>query len=143
MSTYDILVNCLPFGLFMSALFILQLIFTLLCPVFGISLKDAFLGANYDGFNIMNFINARGYLFNLVKSCVTGYVVTVLSAVIVFIVAGKRVKNVSFMRKVWLSLIWPFFLVIQFPMDVQALFSKNLGWKVIPHSDGTRIHNLK
>ena len=52
------------------------------------------------------------------------------------------IKNVSFIKKVLISILWPLFLSIQFIMDIQALFSKNLGWKPIPHNDQTSFEHV-
>jgi hypothetical protein len=38
--------------------------------------------------------------------------------------------------------MWPIFLLIQLPMDVQAFFSRNLGWKPIPHNDQTTFEHV-
>jgi len=142
-STYDILVNCLPFGLIMTGLAILQVILTLFCPLFGISLHETFLGVSDPNASfIMHIINAKGFLYTTLRSVIMGYIGSVITAIVVFILGHKRIKNVSLPRKIWLTIVWPLFLFIQFPMDVQALFSKNLGWKVIPHQDKTRIGNL-
>lgn len=142
MSTYDIFINCMPFCLVMTGLFLLQLIMTFLSPLFGISLRDAFLATSYDS-AIMNIIHPTGYLWNLARTCIMGYIGTLISAIIVFILGRKRIKNVSFIKKVWYTLIWPFFLLIQFPIDIQALFSKNLGWKPIPHDSAKAIQEVE
>ena len=60
-----------------------------------------------------------------------------------FIVEHKRIKNISLGLKILSALCWPLFLAIQFIIDIQAVLSRNLGWKPIPHKDDTRIHNLK
>ena len=63
-------------------------------------------------------------------------------AIIVFIVCRKRIFHVSLGKKILVSLVWPLFLMIQFPIDFVAMCSRNLGWKVIPHDDKTTINTL-
>jgi meiotically up-regulated gene 157 (Mug157) protein len=48
-------------------------------------------------------------------------------------------KDISVFKKIILCILWPFFIFIQLPIDIQALFSKNLGWKTIPHGDKGQI----
>ena len=54
-----------------------------------------------------------------------------------FVIERKRIKNVSVARKILISVLWPLFLLIRIPIDAQALFSRHLGWKPIPHKDQT------
>ena len=70
------------------------------------------------------------------------YVVCLIQAVVVFIAERKRLQGLSFGRIVILSLLWPLFILIQYPIDIVALFQKNCGWKVIPHTDTTSFENL-
>ena len=66
-----------------------------------------------------------------------GYVIEVLRAALIFIVERDRIKNVSWWKKTLICLLWPVFIVISVPIEFIALFSKNVVWKPIPHTDTT------
>jgi hypothetical protein len=73
------------------------------------------------------------------RSLAMYYLVTLFQAVSCFIAAGEKAKDISVFKKIILCILWPFFIFIQLPIDIQALFSKNLGWKTIPHGDKGQI----
>jgi hypothetical protein len=125
-SLYDIFINCMPILLVTLGIGVLQFICTLFAPLFGISFGAAMLG----------------WLKTFGMSCLAFYVANFISAIVIFIAEHKRIQGVVWWRKVLITLLWPLFLMIQFPIDVVALFSKNLGWKVIPHSDTTDFETL-
>lgn len=125
-STYDILINIMPFCLVLTTISILQFIMLLFSPLFGISLGPVLLE----------------WLKRMLFVSVTTYATGLLSAIVIFILERKRIKNVSFFKKVVMSLVWPLFLLLQFPIDVVAVFNKNCGWKTIPHDDVTDFETL-
>ena len=90
----------------------------------------------------MNLWTSDGLLISLIRSGVFSYAGMILMAVAVFIVERRRIRGVGFAKKVLITLLWPLFLAIQLPMDIQAFFSKNLGWKPIPHSDKTTFEHV-
>ena len=63
-------------------------------------------------------------------------------AALMFVIERRRIHGVSFIKKVFICLLWPLFLMIQLPMDIQAFFSRNLGWKPIPHNDKTLFEHV-
>ena len=126
MSLYDIFINCMPICLVTLGIGLAQLICYLFAPLAGISL----------GFALLQWLKMFGWMM------LTFYITCFLQAGVVFIAERKRIKDLSFGRKLALCLVWPLFLLIQYPMDVVALFQKNIGWKVIPHTDTTSIENL-
>ena len=83
-----------------------------------------------------------GLLFTWLRSTALSYILTALIAVLVFIIERRRIKGVSFGMKVLIALAWPIFLLIQLPIDVQAFFSRHLGWKPIPHKDKTSFEHV-
>lgn len=137
-SLYDITVNILPSPLFLFVISALQLILMLLAPVFdkNVTMHQVLFGEN------MNFWRSDGMLFTLARSFVYSYVTMMLSAILIFVIEHKRIKNVSFPLKVLAVLVWPIFLMIQLFMDVQAFFSRHLGWKPIPHKDQTTFDHV-
>lgn len=125
-SVYDMFINCMPVCAIVTAIGALQMIAYLLSPLFGVPLVDA----------VMKCLTTLG--FSLFSFCVTN----LFTAIITFIAERKRIKGVSFGHKVLITLFWPLFVLIQFPIDIIAIFKKNLGWKPIPHEDTTNFEAL-
>ncbi len=142
MSIWDILMNCLPFCLVLGFIGILQYILLAFSPLFGIDFMSVLLGDFEAHEWWYNILFNQGVAWGAIRSFVGSYIGMVLLAVIVFIVCRKRIFHVSFGMKVLISLVWPLFLMLQFPIDFVAMCSKGLGWKVIPHADATTIHSL-
>lgn len=136
-SLYDITAYILPSPLFMLVLQILEFLLMMFAPIFdpNVTMEYVFMG-NYD------FWSSTGIVYILARLAVISYIGMFLMAAITFIAEGKRVKGVSIWRKIVISLFWPLFLLIQFPIDVQAFFSRNLGWKPIPHKDQTSFDKV-
>lgn len=126
-STYDLMANSLPFCLLYVFLWVGQFIMLLFAPLFGITLAPLLLAM----------------IINLGWTLLTGYITFALSAALLFVVERKRIPKMSFMKKVAISLVFPLFMGLQFPIDVVALCSRNLAWKVIPHKDTTTANQVK
>ena len=141
-SVYDIMVNTTPAPLFMLLLQILQFILTVTAPLVDRSLtyRRVFVG-DKAGF-WQSFWLSDGLLFTWLRSTVISFIFTALIAVLIFIIERRRIKGVSFGMKVLITLAWPLFLLIQIPIDVQALLSRHLGWKPIPHKDKTSFEHV-
>ena len=90
----------------------------------------------------MNLLWSSGLLFGWLRSMALSFRTIFIGAWLVFFIDRKRVKGVPWWRKLLIALFWPLFLGIQFLMDVQALFSRNLAWKPIPHSDQTSFDHV-
>ena len=125
-SVYDIMINILPMCVITTALFLLNIILLALCPLFG---ADA--GVVWRNWAIYTGIGVA-----------IGYVIMALSAIIIMIVERNRIKNVSFWKKVAVVVTWPIFTILAVPIELVALFSKNLTWKAIPHTDNTNFEKL-
>ena len=138
MSLYDITAYIMPSTLFALVLQILQFIFLMLAPVFdsSVTLEQVMLGTN------QNLLFADGYLFTTLRSTLLSTVGMILLAGLIFFVERKRIKGVSLIKRILVSLLWPVFLMLQFPMDVQSFFSRHLGWKPIPHKDTTKFEHV-
>lgn len=137
-SVYDIMINVLPSTLFFLVLQIIQLALVFTAPLVAEDLTygQLMLGSSRD------LLYSDGMLFVWLRSAAASYITCIISAIAVFIADHKVIKNVSIWQKILISLFWPLFLAIQFPIDIQALFSKNLGWKTIPHNDTTRFEHV-
>jgi len=44
--------------------------------------------------------------------------------------------------KILSTVLWPLFILIATPAEFVAIFSKNLGWKPIPHKNQTTFNDL-
>ena len=137
-STYDIMSNVLPSLIASTMLTIIQIVLYLIAPLVdsSVGFYNVFIGDS------TNVLTSQGALFVWLRSFVISYSGLLLSAIVIFIAERKRIKNVSFFKKVLISLTWPFFLFIQFLICMQALFSRNLIWKPIPHSDKTTFEHV-
>lgn len=71
-------------------------------------------------------------------------VVYIVSWIIAFLVIITEYKNIkaSFMRKVWSIFVFPLFIFTFLPIVYIALFSKNVLWHPIPHTDNADIDQL-
>ncbi len=149
-SLYDTTINCSPYTILVVFTWLLKMIFLLCAPLADLSMpvsdvyRYVFLGDNpgtnlfaFD-FATFSFLN-NGYLFHAARTIIFSYLSMLLMAIIVFIAEYKRIGKMNFFLKVGICLLWPLFIFIQFPIDLQALFSKNLGWKPIPHGDKNSI----
>ena len=137
-SVYDITANVLPSTLLFLAIQCVQIILLLISPLIdpNCDLKSIFLGSS------PGLFTSDGVLFGIIKGMIYSYITVFASSVLIFVIERKRIRKVSFLYKVLISLIWPIFLAIQVPMDVQAFFSRKLGWKPIPHNDTTTFEHV-
>ncbi len=124
--TYDISVNILPVCVIGVAIYLLQVIMFLFAPLFGCSFS----------YVVTRWftISAPGILFM--------YLLLVTSSVIIYIIERDRIPHFSIVRKILSVLLWPFFLFLSIPAEVVALFTRNVGWKEIPHTDTTDFDKL-
>ena len=128
----------MPIPLMVLFVYLLQGILLLFAPVFddGVTLKQTFLG------NGESLLYNNGILFVWLKSFILAIITLIASAIVIFIVEHKRIKDVSFIKKVLIALFWPLFTIVQFPIDIHALFARNLAWKPIPHNDCTSFEQV-
>ncbi len=125
-SKFDIFVNCLPMCVITGVLGILYFIFT----IGGIILEP----------EPLEFLKNWGINFGI--SCAIGYALLLLNAIAIFILENKRIKNVGFFKRLGMTLLWPIFIALSFPLEFVAMCSKNVGWKAIPHTDTTNFEQL-
>ena len=58
-----------------------------------------------------------------------------IGAIICYKKEKRRIRGVSFRMKAKSVLLWPFFLFMLVPLQIQALFTRRFEWKPIEHSD--------
>ena len=136
-SLYDITAYIMPSPLMFLVLQVLQAGLMLLAPLFdpNITLSQLLFGEG-------SILTSHGMLFSWLRSSAFSFVIMMLLAVVVFIIERKRILGVSLWKKILITLVWPVYLAIQLPIDVQAFFSRNLGWKPIPHNDQTSFEHV-
>ena len=136
-SLYDITVYIMPTPLLFMVLQVLQAILMLLAPVFdpSVTIAQVLWGEG-------SVLTSHGMVFSWLRSAVSSYFIMMALAVVVFIIERKRIHGLTFWKKVLITLVWPIYLALQLPMDIQAFFSRNLGWKPIPHSDQTSFDHV-
>ena len=105
---------------------LLQNVVYLLSPLFGASLADVYAESGWST------------LINIGIS----YGMTALTGVLLYIIERKRIPHVKLHTKIFSVLLWPIFIFLSVPMEIVALFAKNLGWKPIPHNDTTDFDKL-
>lgn len=125
-STFDILINITPFGIIGFALSLIEIILLAFSPLFGLNL----------GLIALRLLKGTGITLAF------SYLACMLNAVLIFIVERKRIKDVSFGKKILMVLCWPFFTFLNLPIQIVALFVKNVAWKAIPHTDNTTFDKL-
>lgn len=125
-SVYDIFINCMPICVITTTLWLLQLILISFSPLFGIDAGMVW----------------RQWAIGFGTTVAVSYLLLVLNAILIFIIERKRIKNVGFWKGALMTLMWPFFIMISIPIEFVALFSKNVGWKTIPHTDTTNFEQL-
>lgn len=125
-SVYDIGVNILPLCVVTVGVTVLKHVLFLLSPLFGLSLKEVY----------------AEYLGSFWIMYVVGYVMTCISAILLYIIEKNRIPKMSLGLKIATVLLWPVFLLVSFPAEVVAVFKRNIGWKPIPHDDKTTFDHL-
>lgn len=138
MSLYDIMVYILPSPMFMFVLQVSQIILALTAPLIDntVTMHRVLFGET------TNLLLSDGLIISYARSAIFSYIGMVLMATVIFITERKRIRGVSLINKILISLLWPLFFTAGIPMYIQAFFSKNLGWKPIPHSDQTSFENV-
>ena len=117
------------------ALFVLRSILLLFAPLFGESIVDAFLhwDSTSPWWHNLFRSSETGALFSVVASFINAYAVAMGAYLMTMFIGRKRFRMVSPAKVVLGLFLFPLFILSQFVLDIQALFSKNLAWKQIPH----------
>ncbi|MBQ8310701.1 MAG: glycosyltransferase family 2 protein [Clostridia bacterium] len=125
-SLFDITVNILPFCVITTAVTLLQLIVSFIRAL----ISEGFWSALVAGF-------IKGLPMTLFS-----YGLMVVASALIYILERKRIPKMPIWIKIVSAFIWPIFLLMSFPCEIVALFTKNVGWKPIPHSDTTSFDTL-
>ncbi len=126
-SMFDLWVGLLPLCAVAALIGILQNIFFLLAPIFTeASLLDIYIP----------------FLTNGLYTTVGSYLVLVFSSALLYALERKRFPKVRFSVKLASILLWPIFLFIAAPLQIIAVFKREVVWVPIPHTHATAIENV-
>lgn len=116
-------------------LFALQNIILLFSPLAGVSLQEAFLYWNQEQNWFQNLFMSfhTGALFGMAKSLVWFFLGSYLTAAAVLIGERRKYKGQPKWPMIKGFLLFPLFLLLQFPLDIATLFIRNVEWRKIPH----------
>lgn len=154
-SVYDIFANILPFCVVITLIFLLhQVILSIGMACDGESAKTILMGTLMEHpwetlikaspiENVYNWITndtiesniKLGWVPWIIRSAIPWYFISLVPSIVIMIADRKRIHNVKWYTKIAACFVWPFFIGLQFLIDFQALFMKNLGWKPIPHKE--------
>ena len=117
-------------------LFLLRSLLLLFAPLFGESASRAFLywDSTRPWWYNLFCSSETGALFSVVAGFINAYAVAMVTYLLTMFLGRKRFRSVSAGKAAAGLFLFPFFLLSQFVLDIQALFSKNLAWKQIPHT---------
>lgn len=140
-SLHDISINILPLGFLATLVTFLQIVALITIAV--IEGCTAGVITNFpEAMRVIGIIMGN-FGRNFVIGFLTSYLTLLPPTILIYILERKRIKNVSFLVKLASLLAWPiFFVVFATIQDVQAVFSRKLGWKEIPHGDTTNFSDL-
>lgn len=125
-SLYDIGSNIFPSLIITCVLTVLQQLLYLCSPLLGQDIIAVYA------------VKLPGMIGGFLSS----YVMLLLAAITLYIVERKRIPKISLPIKIGSCLLMPFFYMISFLLAFGALFTKNVGWKPIPHEDTTTFEHL-
>lgn len=125
-SYYDIFVNTLPISALSTTFLALQAFLLIFAPIFQTEVASAWIG----------------WAISLGTSVLGLYVTFTIAAILTYVLEKDRIKNVSPWLKVVSALTWPVYMLINIPLEFVAIFSKNITWKTIPHTDTTTTEAL-
>lgn len=122
--------------------YVLRVILLLFTPLFGESIKDAFLYWDSSKSWIFNLFrsNQTGALYSIISGTISGGFTALLTYIGTMFVGRKRFKSLLIGKVIGAFILFPLFILSQFVLDMQALFSNNLIWKQIPHTGNKDQH---
>ncbi|MBQ7336069.1 MAG: glycosyltransferase family 2 protein [Clostridia bacterium] len=125
-SIYDISVNIMPVCVISAAITVLQILFVLLAPAFGVNAAEYY----------------PQQIVSMLKGIIVPYVATMFPSFLLYFLERKRLPKMSLPLKLVAALLWPIFLFVSVPAEIAALFMRDVGWAPIPHSDTTAFDDL-
>ena len=76
-----------------------------------------------------------GAIFGIAKSFAWLLLGSYLTAIMTLIASRGKYKGQAVLPMISAFIMFPFFLLIQVPLDIVSLFIKNLKWRKIPHGE--------
>lgn len=116
-------------------LFVLQNAVLLFSPLAGVSLQETFLYWNHEQNWFQNLFMSlnTGALFGMAKTAVRVFLGSYLTAIMTLIASRGKLKEQAKLPMIFGFVVFPLFLLLQVPLDIAALFIRDLKWRKIPH----------
>ena len=125
---YDLFVGLTPLCVIAAVIGILQNVFFLMAPLFtDVGIMDIY----------------PSFLWNSFKTTLSTYGMLVFSSTLLYILERKRFPRVKLSIKIASVLLWPIFLLLAAPLQIIAVFVKEVKWTPIPHVHATAAESLK
>ena len=128
-------------------LFLIQNTLLLFSPLFGVSLQDAFLYWNPDlnWFENLFLSFNLGAVFGMMKSFGLVLLGGYITATLILLESRGKYKGQPVLPMIGGFLAYPFFLLLQIPLDFVSLFIREVKWRKIPHGESkkTKKDSLK
>lgn len=122
LSVYDFMVSLIPYPILIVLNDCLLLISAAIGTAFGIDFQDVLLR----------------WLHILYHEYLSLFIVEYVLTVSCFVLERKHIQGVSLKMKVLTVLLYPFYFLLSFPIQIAAFFSKDVKWETIPHESTVR-----
>lgn len=135
LSLYIAMTFCSFVPLLIFSLFALQNIILLFSPLAGVSLKEAFLYWNHEQNWFQNMFMSfnTGALFGMAKTLAFYFLSSYLTTTLILIASRGKYKGQAKLPMITAFFAFPLFVLLQIPLDIAAIFIRNLKWRKIPH----------
>lgn len=118
-TSLDLISLLFPFAIVSFCGFILNIILLAFSGLFGYNASDVYLW----------------WFISIAMGVGFCYIVLFLLGIICYIKERKRIKNVSLFKKIFSVILWPIFTMLIIPLQIVAVFKKDIAWTQIVHSD--------
>ncbi len=118
-STIDLMFKYVPMALLGFIALFINIILVAIAPLFGCDPVSAWIGL----------------LNSLSWGMLLGYGILILCPIICYILERKTIVGVSLWTKIKSTLLFPLYMFLLVPLQIQALFTKKFEWKPIEHKN--------
>lgn len=126
-SMYDLFVGLTPLCVIATLIGLLQNVFFLMAPIFTeVGIADIY----------------PQFAWNSLQTTLGTYLTLLCSSTLLFIMERKRFPKIKMSIIVLTILLWPLFLLIAAPLQIIAVFKREVKWVPIPHTHATAIENV-
>ncbi|MBQ8409252.1 MAG: glycosyltransferase family 2 protein [Clostridia bacterium] len=126
-SMYDLFVGLTPLCVVAALIGLLQNLFFFIAPlVTDVGIMDIY----------------PQYLLNTLQTTLGTYAMLIFSSTLLYILERKRFPKIKLSIKIASVLLWPVFLLIAAPLQILAVFIRDVKWVPIPHTHAMAIENV-